>query len=44
MNRSICALLIAATMGFGVALADDPSTTGDQTPQKADQQKFVEHG
>jgi hypothetical protein len=41
MNRSICALLIAATMGFGVALADDPSTTGDQTPQKADQQKFM---
>ena len=41
MNRSICALLIAATMGFGVALADDTSTMGDQTPQKPDQQKFM---
>jgi hypothetical protein len=42
MNRSICALLIAATMGFGVALADDTTPAADQTPQKADQQKFMQ--
>jgi hypothetical protein len=46
MNRSIHALLIAAamglaTMGLGVALADDPSTMGDQTPQKPDQKQFM---
>ena len=52
MNRSIFALLIAATMGCGVALADDtpntppptstPNTaTGDETPQKLDQKQFM---
>jgi hypothetical protein len=41
MKRSIFALLLAATMGFGVALADDTSTMGDQTPQKPDQQQFM---
>jgi hypothetical protein len=42
MNRSVCALLIAATMGFGVALADDTSTMGGQTPLTPEQQKFMQ--
>jgi hypothetical protein len=46
MNRSIHALLIAATMGLGTlglgaALAEDPSTMGDQTAQKPDQKQFM---
>jgi hypothetical protein len=46
MHRSIQTLLIAATMGlgtmgFGVALADDTSPMGDQTPQKPDQKQFM---
>ena len=41
MNRSIFALVIAAIMGFGAALADDTSTMGDQTPQKPDQKQFM---
>jgi hypothetical protein len=41
MNRSICTLLLATVMGAGVALADNPSTMGDQTPQKPDQKQFM---
>jgi hypothetical protein len=41
MNRSICALLVTAMMGLGVALADDTSTMSDQTPQKTDQKQFM---
>jgi hypothetical protein len=41
MNRSICTLLIAVVMGAGVALADDTPTTGNQTPQTANQKQFM---
>ncbi len=49
MKQSIFALLIAATMGFGVALAQDSSgqmpagaqTPSDQMPQKPDQKQFM---
>jgi hypothetical protein len=41
MNRSICALLITVAMGAGAALADDTSTTDNQTPQKAEQKQFM---
>jgi hypothetical protein len=41
MNRSICILLMMATMGAGIAVADDTSTMGDQTPQSAQQKQFM---
>jgi hypothetical protein len=41
MNRSICALLVTLVMGAGVALADDTSTTGNQTPQTPEQKQFM---
>jgi hypothetical protein len=42
MNRSIFALIVAGSVGLGMqAVADDTSTTGDQTPQKSDQKQFM---
>jgi hypothetical protein len=40
MNRSIFALLVAAMMGAGVALADNTSM-GGQTPQTPQQKQFM---
>jgi len=40
MNRTISALVVAASVGFGMqALADD--TSADQSAQKADQKQFM---
>jgi hypothetical protein len=50
MTRSICALVVAGMMGFGVALADEPpaptaddttAAAADQPVQKQDQQQFM---
>jgi hypothetical protein len=41
MNRSICTLLMTTVLGVGVALANDTSTTTDQTLQKPDQKQFM---
>jgi hypothetical protein len=41
MTRTICALLVAGVMGFGVALADEPpagQTPTDQTPAASSDQ------
>jgi hypothetical protein len=41
MNRSICTLLMTTVLGVGVALANNTSTTTDQTLQKPDQKQFM---
>jgi hypothetical protein len=37
MTRSLCALVVAGLMGFGVALADEPPAPADDTPAATDQ-------
>jgi hypothetical protein len=41
MNRSLCTLLITAVVGVGAAMADNTTTTSDQSPQTADQKQFM---
>jgi hypothetical protein len=41
MNRSICTLLMSTVLGVGAALANNTSTTNDQTLQKPDQKQFM---
>jgi hypothetical protein len=48
MTRSLCALVVASVLGFGVALADEPpapssnqQVTSEQTAQQPAQQQFM---